>query len=192
MTRHSNPRQAPAEVFWSDASPAEHAVQIYANSEFFLDALEGFLGSGLRLGEAVLVIATPAHRRAIERRLRRRGFDLTAAMAEGRYTALDADATLAQFVSGGRVDAARFQTLVETLMARVRQTGRPVRAFGEMVVLLWERGEREATVALEALWNDLCAREQFRLFCAYPESCFAGEAEAAAGICQHHTQVFSL
>jgi anti-sigma regulatory factor (Ser/Thr protein kinase) len=46
----------------------------------------------------------------------------------------------------------------------------PVRAFGEMVALLWGAGNVKAAMALESLWNDLAASRQFSLLCAYPTS----------------------
>jgi hypothetical protein len=55
---------------------------------------------------------------------------------------------------------------VSGLLARARANGRRVRAFGEMVALLWEQGHHSATVRLEPQWGSFCRRETFPLFCA--------------------------
>jgi len=43
-----------------------------------------------------------------------------------------------------------------------------VRAFGEMVAVLWERDQREAAIELEELWNELLGHHPFSLMCGYP------------------------
>jgi len=42
-----------------------------------------------------------------------------------------------------------------------------VRAYGEMVDVLWQRGERDAAIRLEEFWNDLARLQTFSLLCAY-------------------------
>ena len=63
-----------------------------------------------------------------------------------------------------------FRLLVIGLLHRAKRNKRPVRAFGEMVALLWAQGFNGATVQLEHLWNNFCETEAFSLFCAYPRS----------------------
>ena len=43
-----------------------------------------------------------------------------------------------------------------------------VRAYGEMVDMLWQQGKRDAAIRLEEYWNDLGKLQTFSLFCAYP------------------------
>lgn len=184
------PRRSPTEVCWEEEGQDDHSVQIYADTQSFLDALDGFVSGGLRAGESVIVIATPAHRRALDRILRRRGHDLDQAQAENRYLPVDADEALAQFMVNGWPDDTLFNALINKLLARARGPGRQVRAFGEMVAILWEQGHNDATVHLEYLWNKLCAEERFCLFCAYPRSGFTQDAqESIRTICAHHTRV---
>ncbi len=42
-----------------------------------------------------------------------------------------------------------------------------MRAYGEMVDVLWQRGERDAAIRLEEFWNDLAKLQTFSLLCAY-------------------------
>ena len=66
------------------------------------------------------------------------------------------------------------------------------RAFGEMVALLWAKGQVGATIRLEHLWNKFCARHTFSLFCAYPQSGFTQDAsESVVHICQAHSKMIA-
>jgi hypothetical protein len=66
-----------------------------------------------------------------------------------------------------------------------------VRAFGEMVALLWAEGKRGAALRLEELWHPFCEREQLPLFCAYPKSALAVDNfRDITGICAAHCRVF--
>src|SRR5690349_9508550 len=127
MLQNKYPRKAPTEVWWTESAPIDHAVQIYTNEELFLDVLEGFVSSGLRANDGIIVIATPEHRRALERRLTVRGYPVAAAAAQDQYIALDAQATLAQFMVDGWPDEALFRQTVMGFIHRARQRGRRVR-----------------------------------------------------------------
>jgi len=178
------------DVFWAEMSPCDHSIQIYEGDETFLDALEHFVAGGLQQGESAIVIATPEHRSSLQGRLEARGFDLIDAMARNQYIAVDADATLSQFMRGDWPDDDLFADCVHALIARARADGRPVRAFGEMVALLWAHGQAGATVRLEHLWHGLCQELAFPLFCAYPRCGFTQDATfALEEICATHDRL---
>jgi hypothetical protein len=188
LERNTVLRRAPTEVFWGEVAPVEHSVQIYDNDSLFMDALEGFASGGFRAGDSVIIIATKVHRGALERRLRARGYDVDLALRENRYIPVDAEEALSKFMVDGRPDEALFQKVIGDLFACAG--GRRVRAFGEMVVLLWNQGNNHATVGLENLWNQYLEREAFCLFCAYPRSSFTQDAHTAIGeICRHHSRI---
>jgi hypothetical protein len=183
-------RKSGVQVFWGEMAAPEHLVQIYEREAAFLDSLEGFVGGGLESGEAAVVIATPAHRAELGDRLTRRGLDLAALTASDQYLALDAEETLGRFMRGGWPDEPLFANTVTEILARARQGGRRVRAFGEMVALLWARGDASATVQLEHLWHRLVEIEAFSLFCAYPRAGFPQDAMASmAALCAAHSRV---
>jgi len=181
---------ATCEAFWGEIAPSEHLVQIYDDSTAFLDSLEGFVAGGLRANDGVLVIAVPAHRFALNERLAAAGFDLDEARANDQYIDLDADETLAQFMHNGWPDDQVFARMVAGLLNRAGKDGRRVRAFGEMVAILWDKGHTAATVRLEHLWHRLCQKDGFSLFCAYPKTGFTRDADASIReICEAHSRV---
>src|SRR6185503_1640117 len=115
------------EDFWGEISPVNHSVQIYANDEVFLSTLEGFVSAGLQAGESVIVIATAAHRLALQKRLRECGIDVEAASARDQYIALDARGALATFIVNEWPDDALFKRFVGELLTRAHTNSRRVR-----------------------------------------------------------------
>ena len=85
-----------------------------------------------------------------------------------------------------------FFQLVADILARATKNGRKVRAFGEMVTVMWAKGFYGAAVRLEYLWHRLCAENSFTLFCAYPKIGFAENgSEAIAHICAAHSKILA-
>lgn len=183
-------QQNQSEIFWAEIAPCEHLVQIYEDDDVFLNSLEGYVAEGLKAGDAVIVIATASHRSALETRLVASGVSLNIARARDQYIALDTTETLSKFLVNGCPDEQRFEQLVIPLIERARQNNRRVRAFGEMVALMWGQGLKDATIQLEQLWHKLCHRKGFSLFCAYPKAGFTQNAsESIREICQTHSRV---
>lgn len=153
-----------------------HAVQFYDRDDFLLEGVTRFVSMGISDGDCSIVIATKAHRVDLDARLVRRGLDLNAARRRGSYIALDAAETLAKFMVGNTPDPAKFDAVVGGLIERTVQGPpiRGVRAFGEMVALLWAAGNPDGAIELERLWNRLAQRQTFSLLCGYPMRAFAG------------------
>ena len=182
---------ADPQVFWAEMAPCEHVVQIYGDDRVFLDGLEGFVGNALRQGEAAIVIATALHLHGLEARLRRNGVDVERARRENRYVARLAEDVLESFMVEDWPEEASFRASLEGLIRLARGAdGRKVRAFGEMVAILWSRGNHAATIHLELLWSKVCAAERFPLYCAYPRDTFSRNAtESIVEICRIHSRV---
>jgi PAS domain S-box-containing protein len=154
----------------------DHLLQLYEDDRFLVERVARHLAEGAALGEPAVVIATPAHRAAL------------AGLAPAGVRFLDAADTLAQFMADGTPDPARFEAVVGGVVRELGAGGRRVRAFGEMVALLWADGRSEAALALEELWNGLGQRHQILLLCAYPMDAFGGASQAAAflRVCAAH------
>jgi signal transduction histidine kinase/CheY-like chemotaxis protein len=176
---------------WSQMTDTEHFVQFYEADGFLLNSLSGFIGSAIRAGDGAIVIATESHRAGLEELMTANGLDVVSAKAHGQYLSLDATETLSQFMIDGMPEPGRFHTVLGGLIASVTD-GRPrVKAFGEMVALLWSEGNHEAAIQLEQLWNDLQKAHSFSLFCAYPMTGFGGSQflEPTRSVCTVHSRV---
>lgn len=185
----SDPDAAGPTIFWGELAPSEHLVHFYQDEGGFLENLGGFVGAGLSAGEAIIVIATASHRSSLEMRLAGLGHDMGLAREESRYIALDAADTLSRFMRDGWPDEERFSATIREVLAQAA-AGRRVRAFGEMVALLWGRGENGATVRLEHLWNEFCRSHALALFCAYPRIGATRDLDASlAEVCALHSRV---
>lgn len=179
--------------FWRQMTDGEHVCQIYSDEAGFLDSLTGFIGHGLWSGEAAVVIATGDHIVGLEQRLRASGLDLAHLRADDRFITLSPEATLRQFMDEGRPDPQRFDAVLSAVIQRARGEGRAVRAFGEMVVLLWNEGLFGATVQLEGLWQRLAQRERLQVLCSYPRRSFArGDEASRADIRAAHDRTLAI
>lgn len=180
---------------WDEPGHGAHTVQFYAEDTFLLDELSRLIGAALGVGDAAVVIATKAHRDGLAQRLNSLGFDTARAAEQGRYVALDAAETLAKFMRDGVPDAALFTEVLGSVLGQAAAVagGKTPRsaAFGEMVALLWAKGNAEAAVRLEQLWNDLARTYPFSLRCAYPMSGFDCEnhGDSFLKICAEHSHV---
>ncbi|HEX6333103.1 MAG TPA: MEDS domain-containing protein [Flavisolibacter sp.] len=183
-------QHAPADVFWGEIAPAEHLLQIYENDEAFINTLAGFVMHGIETGDNMVVIATEEHLAALENALQVRGLDVAWILAGNRYFPLNAEKILDKFMVNGWPDELLFMNTVGEIIRSARTNNRKVRAFGEMVALLWSQGLNGATVQLENLWSKVIAGQLHSLFCAYPRIGFTqGLSESLQDICCAHTRL---
>jgi len=166
-------------------------VQFYEKDDFLVSQLIRYVRSGLTAGETCLVIATPDHRAALLKGLAASGEDADAPMLESRLILKDAADTLASFMIGSAPDEALFRKALESILAQAESRHKPLRAFGEMVALLWESGEPDAAAELEGLWENFLTGKSIRLLCAYPLQVFNDPATLGLflKICEHHSDV---
>jgi anti-sigma regulatory factor (Ser/Thr protein kinase) len=113
---------------------------------------------------------------------------------------LDAAATLARFMPDARIDPDAFHDVIGGLVREASQsepakrsrrgTGR-IRAYGEMVALLWDAGDVLSAIELEKLWNELARELDFSLWCAYHAHSLAvhEHADEVHDVCSLHTCV---
>jgi PAS domain S-box-containing protein len=176
---------------WGDLGVSDHVMLAYEEDAHLLDTVSHFAATGLAAGEATVVIATPPHREQLEARLCAQGVDLASARLQGQYVPVDAAETLAQVMSNGWPDAERFADVVGGIIACAGSRYPRVRAFGEMVALLWVAGHEDAALRVEALWHDLIHTYTFPLLCAYPMPGFARRAHTSQflTICAAHSHV---
>lgn len=179
-----------SQVFWGEIAPCDHVVHIYENDNEFLDLLEEYVIGGIRSGDSVIIIATPEHITSLNARLRSHGFDPFYLQTKDKYIPLDAEQTLNKFMIDGWPDESLFMHTVSDLLLRAKRTSKTVRAYGEMVAILWSKGLNGATVRLEHLWNKFMHSNDFCLFCAYPHSGFTEDPHVSIReICNTHAKI---
>jgi hypothetical protein len=169
-----------------------HDVQFYAVEHSLYTSVSRFLAEGVRAGQPLVVIATSAHQKAFQDSLRSLGVEPDDLM-EGRDVIwLDARDTLAAFMEGNRPNSELFEATVGSVLQRLMRERRYVivRAYGEMVDLLWRDGKMQAALELEQMWNDLAAKYSFSLLCAYAvDSLLKSECKGVDSICGVHSRV---
>ncbi|MBV9804528.1 MAG: MEDS domain-containing protein [Solirubrobacterales bacterium] len=175
---------------WS-AKDGEHVVQFYDDDADLIRAVGGYLSHAVSAGEAAVVIAGEAHRSAFDAELVGAGIDVRKAARDGSYVVLDAAETMRRFIHAGQIDANAFRDAIGGVVSAAQQGGRRVRAYGEMVALLWDAGHVLGAIELEKLWNELGRELRFALWCGYHIQSAAGEAHADAlhEVCHLHTSV---
>jgi PAS domain S-box-containing protein len=175
------------------SSSRDHLVQFYDDESFLATVVSEFLQSGLAAGSPVIVIARAPHRRAFVSRLRAGGVDVSALRRAKRFVLHDADEVLARLMVDGTPDPHRFRAIIGRALDRLQAAapGVPIRAYGEMVDVLWRQGNQEAAIRLEELWNDLAASYDFDLLCAYAMTNFASASDSTRfeAVCATHSHV---
>ncbi len=172
-----------------------HDVQFYETQAFLEKSIASYLVEGVRLGQPIVVIATPAHREGFKAAMRSMGVDPDS-LVEGRDAVwLDARDTLSAFMEGNRPSAELFDATVGNVLESLRKNRKYVmmRLYGEMVDLLWADGMAEGALQLEELWNATAEQYAFSLLCAYSKTTLATavHTDAFDRICAHHSGVLS-
>jgi hypothetical protein len=169
-------------TFLEAAPAADHGVQVYDDLGELAASVGRYLDSGFRAGEPALLISTSEHFDSFAQELAVRGWHVEQLEEQGLLTRLDAQQTLDAFMDGETPSAERFEQAVGRAIDEVasRFPDKTIRAFGEMVDLLWSRGNEAGAIELEELWNDLAATRRFALFCAYKLDIFDIDVQTSA------------
>ena len=162
------------------AGPKDHIVQLYQDEQFLNRAVCRFAAAALAHGEGVILVPTAAHWEAFCPRLEAEGVDIKAAQAQGQLTVVDADELLPSFMGEKMPDAPVFLGLAGEVVMRARDRNRypKVRWWGEMVNVLWERGNAAGSLALEDLFDQLAHEQEIAIFCSFLMDNFDGEVHA--------------
>ncbi|HZU71709.1 MAG TPA: MEDS domain-containing protein [Acidimicrobiales bacterium] len=179
----------------NEATEVDHQVHlawVYQHDRNLVEAVTGELASALEQGGRALLVATEAHRLAVEDQLRARGLHPQRLQRQGRLVSLDASGTLARFMVDGSPDPDAFAEVVGTLVAGLEEGEGPLAVYGEMVSVLWDQGQVGAACQLEGLWNGLRSTHRFSLICGYPAGSDQAEPLAWEQVCQLHASVVEL
>ena len=168
-----------------------HLVQLFqtGNADLVRSA-SSYFWHGLRRGQGVLVIATGSCREMFSRQLDSLGADLAGLLKNQQLVFWDANDTLSQLMTDGQPDWPKFERVIGAAMRQVRLSdgAEGIRAYGEMVGLLWKSHQYTAAVRLEHYWNRLLEQNSFSLYCGYGLDLFRADCSIAnleAVLCAH-------
>jgi hypothetical protein len=175
-----------------EQAPHRHAVQFYEDADSLCRRVAAFLGEGLVAGEPAISIATQSHQDGIISELDARLVNVEQARRRGDLVLLDSDDTLGAFIVAGRPDPELFDAYIGTVLDQVIRGRRRtiIRAYGEMVDVLWRAGSAEAAISLEILWNSLATKYAFSLLCGYSMGQFYKQPDLYGRVCEQHSHVF--
>ena len=164
-----------------------HAVRFYEDDTSLCRIVSSFLAEGITAGQPGLVIATAAHNECILANLRTAGIDVETLQRNSEMLMLDAREMLDQFMEGGLPNPERFRNAAKAALQRVAGSSeKTIRAYGEMVDLLWKEGRSAASIKLEMLWNSLAGTHDFSLLCGYAMGHFYKDV-TVDDVCRQHT-----
>jgi hypothetical protein len=161
-----NPSRAPA-------PSCGHTLIFYEDDSALLDGLSQSICAAICTGNSALVVATSAHHDHLAHSLRAHCADAHTSIIEGRLFLLDAEETLSKIMVNGLLDPDRCISVIgnyiEMLTAAARGEDPKVFAYGELVSILWQRGNQSAALHLELLCRQLIEhRPLMQLCCGYP------------------------
>ena len=140
------------------SAEGSHSAHFYSSDSQLIAEVGPRLFAAIAAGGAAVIIADDLHRKGLVEYLEFRGIDLNRVTNQGRWLALDASKALAEFMVGDVPDPERFAELIggvlDRLAAAVALHGKdkaPVAAYGEMVAVLWDKGNPAASIRLEQL-----------------------------------------
>jgi len=173
---------SPWERLIGESRPGDHFVQLYDAGETGLAGNVGrYLWEGLKRGEGALLIVTPEHQTLLSRFLDRAGADLASLLERRQLICWDARRTLSRFMIEGLPDWRLFEKTIRAAMRLVRPAdgAEGLRAYGEMVSILWDAHRFAAAVRVEQLWNKLLEQLPFSLYCSYAVDVLGDESALA-------------
>lgn len=172
-----------------------HELQIYSNDASFLDGFTSFVAGGLHAGNAVVVLATEAHRQGLFQKLQARGFDLEVIIESGGYSSVDVCETLLSFMVHDQPDPDQFERVVNSFVNKASKAPngatRRVSACGECAPFLWTQGNLNAALRVEELWEAAVRKYGLSTLCGYISRSLQGEREHGIfqRICAVHSAV---
>ena len=172
------------------APPLCHAISFFDSQEQLCEEIGSFVADGLRQGEPALIVTNPDHRRGISSELQARGVDVEETVTRGDLLLVDAEETLAALMTNGIPDSALYHQNVGAAVTQLlRGRPGPVRIFGDMVDLLWKRGEHDAAIRIELLSNQLAMYHPISVICGYSMGHFLKRAPAMQTVQHLHGRV---
>lgn len=171
---------------------ARHVAHLYESEEELAASASRFIAEGLHRGEAVLVIATAAHWALFVARLATdTAIDLAGAIVSGQLRIMDANLAVSAVVVDGLPQWHRVNESASSIIENSLRRFGALRVYGEMVDLLWERGNRVGAAMLETHWNALAHQYPIDRLCVYRTNAAEKGAHNALlrCVCRTHSRI---
>jgi DNA-binding NarL/FixJ family response regulator len=185
----------PIEPLPPEKVASRHEIAFYPDDAAFVEGFARVTEAALKVGNAVILIATGPHRADIVQRLRADAVDVDVALKKGSYIPLDAVETLATLMVNDLPDPVRCAKVVGDLIMRATQgaMGEHSRVVicGECAPTLLALGNVEAAIRLEHLWGKVTKTYRADTLCGYLWSDCPQEERGPIfeRICAEHTVV---
>ena len=174
---------------------ARHEVDIYHDDIALVNGFSRVIEAALKVGSAVVAIATPSHHAQILERFTNNGVDINSAIERGSYMPLNAADALEMIMADEMPDPARCSKVVGELIARASRAasekGARVAICGECAPTLLRQGNADAAIRLEHIWDETTRQHEADTFCGYLWSAFPEGEDSALfrRICAEHSAV---
>ncbi len=153
---------------WHLTDPVgNHKVQVCDNDISQEEAVTRYIQGGLMNGEAVIVLARPALRRALMSNIDVLGLDVKAMRNMGQIRCFDAELLLSSLQMDGVLDERAFQDRIITLLQVSRLQFDQIHVFCGMIDRVWKEKQSITAMQLESSWADLARTQEFSLLCSY-------------------------
>jgi len=179
------------------ASGRIHELASYTDDASFVEDFALFIESALKNGSVAVVIVSESHQTSLFETLHAHGWDIAAAIQQGNYISLNMSDALSNLMVDGRIDPARCFSAADDLIKVAKASNGEharVAACGEMATVLWARGELEAALQLEHVWDEITRTRDIDTLCGY---LFTGplsqkkNSEIFQQICAEHSSIHS-
>jgi len=144
-----------------------HIFQVCQDETSQAELLTHYVMEGLENSEGIVIIARPALRKAVISKMKGIDLDAQVLKSEGKIKFFDAEFLLSGFLIDGVLDEQAFQQFVASPVLAMQLKYGKVRAFGEMVDVLWKDAQQDLAIELEGWWGELCDKHSFMLLCTY-------------------------
>ena len=145
----------------------KNKLQMCRNNSTQVDLLTEYISEGLLKNEAVIIIARSALRKAVWTQLQALGLDMGFYKAQGQIKLYDAELLLSTILIDDVIDEHYFQTYIGSQIQAAQIAYGKVRAFGEMVEILWQGGLHDTALQLEKIRTDLGSKHELTVLCTY-------------------------
>jgi len=172
-----------------------HEVAFYTDDTSVVDGYARFIKSALKSGNAVIVVVNESHRASLIRRLEAEGVDVAAEIELGSYIPWDADDALTKLIVNDMPDPVGCGKVISDLIVGaakgVKGKHGHVVVCGEIAPTLLSKGDAEAAIKLEHLWDEITRDYGVHTLCGYLWRAFPdGESSSIfERICAEHSAV---